>query len=302
MIDKVFRIGTRGSRLALAQTNEVIQRLEAVVPQCRFEIVPIKTKGDLKPHTALTKLGSNGLFAREVETELLNGTIDFAVHSAKDLPAKLAPQLMITAVPPRALAYDVLVLKKPGITAVSQLAKGAVIGTGSPRRVSLLTQLRHDLQFKNIRGNVPTRLEKLQTQDFDGLILAAAGLQRLGLLDASRLNFVPLPMDRFVPAPGQGLLALECHETNAEVKALLAKINDTAAYTALTCERSFLQTLEGDCTIPLGCHCVTTKTGLTATAFLGDKQNSQRGVFASGHGLEPAALGRQLALEVIKKV
>lgn len=299
MTNRVFRVGTRGSRLALVQTQEVIERLKTLDSTLAFEIVPIKTKGDLKPNVALTKLGSNGLFVREVEAALLNGTIDFAVHSAKDLPAKLAPELTICATPPRALVYDVLVLKDPTIQTLAQLPKGATIATGSPRRVSLMTQFRPDLQFQGIRGNVPTRLHKLETLALDGLILAAAGLQRLDLLQDRSLHYLKLQPEKFIPAPGQGILALEVNQNNMQVKTLLQRINDVQTYQALLCERAFLQTLDGDCTIPLGCYStISAKHTTTATAFLGDKTDRYRGQTAQANGSDPKQLGIRLAQDL----
>lgn len=296
MINRTFRVGTRGSRLALAQTQEVIDRLQKLDATLDFKIIPIKTKGDLKPNVALTKLGSNGLFVREVEMALLHQDIDFAVHSAKDLPAQLASELTICATPPRALAYDVLVLKDKQIQSLAQLPKGATIATGSPRRVSLLTRLRPDLQFQNIRGNVPTRLHKLETLAIDGIVLAAAGLQRLNLLDPQKVHYLPLAPEVFVPAPGQGILALEARRTDTQVQNLLQRINDGSTYRALQCERAYLKTLDGDCTIPLGCHSTLAEDQtMTATAFLGDKADRFKGQLCQKTASLPQALGVDLA-------
>ncbi|MCH4170597.1 MAG: hydroxymethylbilane synthase [Lactobacillus sp.] len=303
MTQQKILVGSRASKLALVQTHEVIQRLQAIDPTLDFEVVPIKTKGDLKPNTALVQLGSNGLFVREVETELLNQQIDFAVHSAKDLPAKLAPGLTIAATPPRALAQDVLVVKDSHLKHWQDLPQGAVIGTGSPRRQTLLQHLRPDFKVKNIRGNVPTRLKKLAMQDFDGIVLAAAGLQRLGLLDPDQLHYFDLPTHQFVPAACQGTLALECATQNQAIVKLLQGINDAKNYQTMRCERAFLKTLDGDCTIPLGCLAAASEDGqIQARAFLADKFKPARFTYVSGASADPEKLGITLAQNAMRQL
>lgn len=292
----IYRIGTRGSQLALAQTQEVIDQLKVVAPKASFEIYKIKTRGDLKPDVALTALGSNGLFVREVETALFQGKIDFAVHSLKDLPAKLGDHLTIAAVPKRGLPQDVLAVKDPSVHTLADLPKGAVIGTGSPRRMALMQHMRPDVTFLNIRGNVPTRLKKMVSGDYDALILAAAGLQRLGLDADPDVSMIALPLPTFIPAPGQGMLAVECVADNQTVTHLLGQINDAATFRRMRCERSFLQALNGDCTIPLGCYSEIAPNGdIQAQAFLGDKDDLSRTAFLRDAGNDPIALGQGLA-------
>jgi hydroxymethylbilane synthase len=246
-----IRIGSRGSPLALVQAREVQHRLAkacGLAPE-RIEIQVIRTTGDAIQDRPLAEAGGKGLFTKEIEEALLAGTIDFAVHSSKDMPTLLPQGLILTAFLPREDPRDAFI----GRTAktLQDLPQGAVVGTASLRRQALVKHLRPDLKIAPLRGNVETRLRKLQAGEFDATILAVAGLKRLGLL-ASATSF--LGAEEFVPAVGQGAIGLEAREDDAKTRAFLAAINDADTATALTTERAFLAVLDGSCRTPIGGH------------------------------------------------
>ena len=198
------RIGTRGSKLALVQTEYVKQRLEKAYPEDEYEIVIIKTKGDKIQDKPLNQIGAKGLFVKEIEEQILSGEISMGVHSMKDMPAKPAPALGFSKMWKREAPFDVLVLREA--ESLDELKSGAVIGTGSERRRKQLHRLRPDLVFTDIRGNIDTRLKKMEEQKLDGIVLAAAGLNRLGIKPEHCYCFNG---DEMIPAPAQGILALE---------------------------------------------------------------------------------------------
>lgn len=240
-------VGTRGSVLALAQTESVVARLRLLSPGTEFVIRRIKTTGDHIYDAALAKIGEKGLFTRELEKALLEGEIDLAVHSMKDLPTRLPPGLVVAAVPPREDPCDALVTR--GGHKLAELPPGSVVGTSSLRRQAQLLACRPDLEVKTIRGNLDTRLRKLDEGQVDALVVAWAGLARLGLLArvAERL-----PYDVCLPAVGQGALAVEARAGDAGICALLARIDDAPSRAAVLAERAFLRRLEGGCQVPIG--------------------------------------------------
>lgn len=233
-------LGTRGSALALAQSGQVADRLRALSHD--VELIRIRTRGDVTTGSLATT-GSLGVFAAELRTALLDGGCDFAVHSMKDLPTEPVPGLVIAAVPTRADPHDVL-CARDGLTFAS-LPPGSSVGTGSPRRVAQLRLLRPDLRYVDVRGNVGTRLARVSSGDLDAVVLAAAGLARLGMVDAAT------DVLDILPAPGQGALALECRGDNAEVIAALAALDDAATRLAVTAERDVLADLGGGCAAPI---------------------------------------------------
>ncbi len=241
------RIGTRGSALARAQTESVRDRLAAAYPQLAFDVEVVVTRGDANVSSPLSRIGGKGIFTAELEAALLRRSIDAAVHSLKDLPAEDPPGLRVGAVPPRSNPADVIVSNK-GYT-LAALPQGAVIGTGSPRRMAQLNRFRRDLKIHDIRGNVDTRVRKALAADgrFDAVILAYAGLERLGLLDA--ITEI-LDFDVMLPAPGQGALGIQCRDEAAFVDLVRAG-NDPDTELAVTAERSFLSGLGGGCGIPI---------------------------------------------------
>ena len=253
---KTLRIGTRGSPLALWQAQAVGRAIEqAGGPAC--EPVVIKTTGDRLATRALAEIGGKRLFVKEIEEALLHGATDLAVHSAKDLPAELPPGLVIGATLPREDARDALVAAAPHAApphagaAPLMAARGPAprVGTGSVRRVAQLSRAFPSAAFESIRGNVDTRLRKLDAGEYDLLVLAAAGLVRLGL--AERIS-ARLEAAECVPAPGQGIVAVEAREADRETAAILAAAGDRDTLAALAAERSLVRALEGDCRVPLG--------------------------------------------------
>lgn len=252
---KPYFIGTRSSALALAQTSWVRDQLQKKFPDQRFELRLIKTQGDyLQKHTetSASVVLSKGLFTKELETALLSKEIDFAVHSLKDLPTEPTPDLTIAAIPTRASAHDVLIAKH--ITRFEDLPERAFLATGSPRRQQELLRLRPDLQFISIRGNIDTRLKKLeQNPQWQGLILAAAGLERLALA-TQNFNVIPLDDEILLPAPGQGALAIQTRADDAATQTLAHSLEDPMTRCCVETERQFLAGLGGGCRFPLGTH------------------------------------------------
>ena len=229
------------------QTEHVIARLQEHFPEITFTIIPISTKGDKILDVPLAKIGDKGLFTKELEVALINGEIDFAVHSVKDMPTKLPEGLVLGAMTVRHNPQDALVA--PGPMTFMELPKGAKVGTSSLRRRAQILHLRPDLELADIRGNVQTRLEKMHTENFDAIILAAAGLERLGLEAhiQERLDFSVC-----LPAVGQGSLAIEIRENDPEIAALVSVLNDEETALSIRAERALLRSFEGGCQIPIG--------------------------------------------------
>ena len=240
-------IATRGSRLALAQTELIATALRHAHEGLEVTTRVVRTRGDVVANIPLGQVGGKGIFVKEIEETLLRGDADLAVHSAKDLPTELPPGLAIAAVPPREDPHDVLIAREPGAP-LDRLPPGALVGTGSIRRQAQLAAARPDLRFTDLRGNVDTRLRKLEEEGLDAIVLAAAGLHRLGLGDLGW----PIPFEVCVPAPGQGLLAIEARTDDARIAALLEPLDAPEARTALTAERSALAALGGGCQAPVG--------------------------------------------------
>lgn len=242
-------IGSRGSDLALWQAHFVKANLQTAFPEREFEIKIIHTTGDQVLDVALSKIGDKGLFTRQIESELLAGSIDLAVHSLKDLQTEQPDGLVIGAVCKREVPNDIFI-SKTGIS-IDALPHGAKVATGSLRRRSQLLHFRPDLQISEIRGNVPTRLRKFDEADLDGMILAYAGVHRLGF--AERINGL-IPFDIMLPAVGQGAVAIEIRSNDPEVADVVAKLNDAETHICITAERAFLRKLEGGCQVPIGAH------------------------------------------------
>jgi hydroxymethylbilane synthase len=247
----LLRIGSRGSPLALVQAREVQSRLAKAcgLDPAQIEIKVIRTTGDVIQDRPLAEAGGKGLFTKEIEEALLAGNIDLAVHSSKDMPTVLPPGLNLSAFLPREDPRDAFIGR--GAKTLSELPGGAVVGTASLRREALVKHLRPDLKIVPLRGNVETRLRKLEAGDFDATILAVAGLKRLGLLAAATSL---LDAEEFVPAVGQGAIGIETRDSDQKTRALVAAINDADTATALTAERAFLAVLDGSCRTPIGGH------------------------------------------------
>ena len=244
-------IGTRGSPLALAQAKHVRDCLAAAHALAAegVELEVIRTSGDMIRDRPLAEAGGKGLFTKEIEEALIAGAIDLAVHSAKDMPTILPPGLVIAAVLPREDARDVFISRKA--KTLAELPGGASVGTASLRRQALVKRLRGDLAVVPLRGNVETRLRKLAAGEVDAIVLALAGLNRLGLADAAT---TVIPVDDFLPAVGQGIIAIEARGDDERALALLAAVNHADTAAALTAERAFLAVLEGSCRTPIAGH------------------------------------------------
>ena len=250
-------VGARGSDLARAMVEAVLGQLRTAFPDTEFRHRVVTTAGDRDRHTSLSVLGGDygGLFAKQLEIELQSGGIDVAMHSLKDLPTRLPSGLVLAAIPSRDDPRDAMCGARLG-----DLAPGARVGTGSPRRRAQLLHVRPDLSIVDVRGNIVPRITRLKaTSSLSAIVLAAAGLKRVGLdHEATEL----LPIEQFVPAAGQGAVALEARESDLATLAMLAAIDDPAARTAVTAERALLHELEGGCSLPLGAHAELTGTTL----------------------------------------
>ena len=243
-------IGTRGSKLALRQSLMVKEALENLWEGLEVELSIIKTTGDKITDVPLAKVGGKGLFVKEIEDALLAGSVDLAVHSMKDVPAELPSGLIIGAIPKREDPRDVLV--SVSYRSLMDLPQGAMVGTSSLRRTVQIRMLRPDLKVETLRGNLDTRLRKVKEGLFDAVILAAAGIHRMGWHEVITEYLDP---QEFLPAVGQGALGIEIREDDREIAELVSKIHDKTTAFSVTAERSFLRELEGGCQVPIGCHC-----------------------------------------------
>jgi len=258
-----IRIGTRASLLAVTQSTWVGKQIEARYPGTSVELVKIKTKGDKILDVPLAKVGGKGLFVKEIEDALLDGRVDLAVHSMKDVPAELPGGLHVAIIPPREVPRDAfLSVRYQGL---ADLPGGATVGTSSLRRKAQLAALRPDLRIGDLRGNLDTRLRKLDEGRYDAIILAAAGLNRLGLEERITTLFSP---DEMLPAIGQGALGIELRKDDTELLEMLAFLHDLDTAVPVAAERAFLLRLEGGCQVPIGGHATTDGTTVTLTGLI----------------------------------
>jgi hydroxymethylbilane synthase len=294
------RVATRGSLLARTQSGHVADALRAALGT-PVELIEVRTHGDADQRTPLASFGGVGVFVTAVREAVLRGDADVAVHSLKDLPTGAAPGLRMIAVPPREDARDVLVARDGGT--VATLRHGATVGTGSPRRAAQLLALRPDLDVVAVRGNVDTRLRTVSDGSLDAVVLAHAGLARLGRLDAVTEVLEP---DQMLPAPGQGALAVECRDVDVDAALLdaLRSLDDDATRVAITAERSLLATLEAGCTAPVGAYATVTRAGdevlvhLTGTVVSPDGRTQVR-KSVTGNAGDAEAVGRDLAHDLL---
>ncbi|TYP73868.1 hydroxymethylbilane synthase [Paenibacillus methanolicus] len=296
---KTIIVGTRQSALALTQTGQVIDQLRGLCEKhglpYEFEIRKIITKGDRILDVTLSKVGGKGLFVKEIEEALLSGEIDLAVHSMKDMPYELPEGLMNGAIPRRVDPRDAIIARD-GLT-FETLPQGAKVGTSSLRRASQLKNARPDLVLESIRGNIDTRIRKLETEGFDAVVLAAAGLKRMGWEDKIS-SYVP--EDVSVPAVGQGALGIECRANDEAVRELLALLNDRETELAVQAERTFLGALNGGCQIPIGAYATLAEGAggeaplLTMTGIVGTPDGSVL-LKEIRQGRDPEQLGLEIA-------
>lgn len=292
-----IRMGTRGSRLALVQTQSVIDKLKTHYPDVEVEIVTIKTKGDQIQNIALEKIGDKGLFVTEIENALLNGLIDMAVHSLKDMPSQVTKGLAFAPEICREDARDVLVMGK-SIKKLHDVPIGAVIGTGSKRRKYQLLRLRPDLIIRDIRGNVDTRLDKMLRGEYDGIVLALAGLNRLGIVPEHYYIFSESEM---LSAPAQGILAIQTRENESTLLKVLQPLTCKNTCIEAIAERSFLKGIMGSCHSPVAAKATIVENQLRLTGLFGDENGEKLITLTkSGHTDMAEIIGLTLAQEVME--
>ncbi|MFO7922398.1 MAG: hydroxymethylbilane synthase [Bacteroidales bacterium] len=297
MSKRIIKIGTRGSNLALYQAEQVREKIREHFPDTGTEIVIIKTKGDKILDVALSKIGDKGLFTKELERSLINGEVDMAVHSLKDLPTELPDSFRVGAVLERGDFRDALV--SAGHKKISELNAGTVIGTSSLRRQAGLLNFNKDLRVVDIRGNVNTRLQKMKEGHCDAIVVAAAGLIRLGL--RSQITEI-LDPDIFIPAVSQGIIAVETRKNDEYINEVCEKISHRQTWLAAGMERDFLNTLQGGCQVPAGCFTGFNGLSVTITGFIASPDGriyiKEKMTFPSGEVDEP---GRQLAGKLLAR-
>src|SRR5271155_416945 len=288
-----LRIGSRGSQLALWQANHISDLLRAQGHTVELEI--IKTTGDKITDVALAKVGTKGMFTKEIEEALVENRIDLAVHSLKDLPTELAADFEIAAVTTRENPRDVFCSVK--FASIEVLPQRANVGTGSLRRQAQLMALRPDLEIRPLRGNVDTRLRKLESGDYDAIILAAAGLNRLG---KTQLVRQVIPVEMMTPAAGQGALAIEIRNGDAATRALLAFLDDAAARATTTCERSLLGKLGGGCQVPIGAFAEVNGDRIRLNALVAHPDGTKV-LRETREGDDPVRLGEEVGETLLRR-
>jgi hydroxymethylbilane synthase len=290
-------VGTRGSKLSMIQTQTVLDSLKFTNPELEFKVKVIRTLGDKESKKPLFTIDRKGIFEKEIDLAIANYEIDFAVHSLKDVPTLQSSQTTIAAIPKRGSPHDVLISK--GNVTLDALAEGAVVGTGSLRRLAQVKFLRPDLEVRPIRGNVDTRIQKVKKGEFDGVIVAEAGLQRMGLKSQIAERF---SLDRFVPAAGQGALAIVSRKDNEEVIKLLQSINHPPTRAEVTAERSLVLQLEGGCRVPIGAVGRADDKALSLYGCI-FSVNGQKKISSSARGTlnEAEDLGRKVAQSLLKQ-
>lgn len=294
---RTFRIGTRGSQLALWQANFVQQNLERIYPDHHFERVIIKTEGDQDQHSSLKTIGGQGVFTKAIEEALLQEHIDIAVHSLKDLPSDMTGGLALGAVPVRGPVEDVLITRE-GIP-FSHLKKDARVATGSIRRQSQLLDKRPDLLISDLRGNIHTRLNKLHDQGLDAIIMARAAIIRLEIKD---IHYYTFPVDEMIPAVGQGAVGIQIRERDQEVVDLVTALNHPATLAAVTAERALLHTLDSGCQFPVGGHATVVNDILNVVGFVGREDGSRVLIEKLQAGIHEAEdTGNKLAEKLIER-
>lgn len=292
---KTVSVGTRQSALAMTQTQWVMDRLQKLQPDWEWRVEKILTKGDRILHVTLSKVGGKGLFIKEIEEALLAGRIDLAVHSMKDLPGEMPEGLAIAAVPPREDPRDCLISRTGA--GLDELPSGSVVGTSSLRRQAQILARRPDLKVEPVRGNVDTRLRKLEEGQFDAIVLARAGLSRMGLED--RITEV-LSVDKMVPAVGQGALAVQCRAEDESVLRLVRRINDPNTERAVRAERAFLHAFQGGCHLPVAAYAQVQGEKVRLEGLVASPDGRQ---VLRNHreGELPEEVGRRLAEELLRQ-
>jgi hydroxymethylbilane synthase len=288
-----LRIGSRGSQLALWQANHVAALLRQQGHAVEIEV--IKTTGDKILDVSLAKVGTKGMFTKEIEEALADNRVDLAVHSLKDVPTELAPEFELAAIMKREDPRDAFISVK--YSSLDELPPGAKVGTSSLRRQCQLKALRPDLEIFPLRGNVDTRLRKLESGEYAAIILAAAGVHRLGLDKHVRSRIAP---DVMCPAVGQGALAIEARRDDQQTRTLLAFLNDADTRSAIECERALLGSLGGGCQVPIGAHAEKRSSGLHLRAMVGRPDGSEI-LREQAEGSQAEELGREVAQTLLQR-
>lgn len=297
MSNKKFIIVTRKSKLALKQTEIISSELNAVYPEHVFETMGVTTAGDKNKEASLAKLGGKGLFTKELDSSVLSRDADFAINCAKDMPYQLPKGLIIAATPTRESALDAFVSAK--YKNIQDLPKEAIVGTASLRRRAFLLQLRPDLNVKLLRGNLDTRINKMLSGEYAAIVLAVAGLERLGY--KQYLNSI-FPPEQMLPAVGQGALALVCHEDDVAVKKLLSLLHDDITYSCILAERTVLKELNAGCNMSIAAHAKLEHGSLTLTAWVSAADGTNAIQYTTQGILDnPLALGKEVAAELVTR-
>lgn len=290
-----YIVGARGSQLSIAQTNWVISELKKVNPDCEYEIKSITTKGDTDSRPLFT-INQKGIFEKEVDRAVSQKEVDFAVHSLKDVPSELDESLIIASIPKREAVNDVFISSDG--SSLENIKKGAVIGTSSLRRAVQVSRIRPDVTVKPIRGNIETRIKKASGENFDAIVLAQAGISRLGV----DVKFSPLSIDIFSPSPGQGAIAIVARANDEDTISMLKKIEDPDSRLEIEAERALSDYVDSGCRFPLGAYAKSNDSEMTLTVFafsVDGKQSLQ--VSKKGSKNEPKLLGKNAGEELRKK-
>jgi len=294
-IKKKYIVATRPSLLAFTQTQQTVDLLKEKKPDCEFEIVKFSTQGDKVTDKPLTEFGGTGVFVMELENAILQGKADFAVHSLKDVPSIQPEGLILASFPKREDPRDVILIKN-GLN-INELKDNCVIGTGSPRRMVQIAEIKPKAIFKDLRGNIDTRIKKLNDGHYDAIIIASAGLKRLG----KQINEKAfLSIDSCIPAIGQGAITIECKKDDKETIELLRTINDKDTELSIIAERSYMKTIGGGCKFPLGAFAIKENGVLHLSVMIGNHHTNQI-IRMSGNSspAEAEKLGKTLAEKII---
>ncbi|HVN55419.1 MAG TPA: hydroxymethylbilane synthase [Anaerolineaceae bacterium] len=292
---RTLTLGSRASKLALWQTSAILDQLKAAWPDLFFQVIVLETEGDKKLERPLPEIGGKGVFTAELEAALRSGAIDLAVHSLKDLPVEVSKGLCIGAVSRRGDARDVLISAEG--RRLAELSPGSRVGTSSLRRQAQLKAARPDLAILPLRGNVETRIRKALSGEYEAIVLAAAGVERL---DLGRQVSETLPFEVMLPAPGQGAMAMECRADDPAVLELLAPVHDMATGDCVAAERSFLAALGAGCSAPVGAYARVAGEEIEITGMVAAVDGS-RVVRSSARGRDPQTLGEDLARSVVEQ-
>ena len=296
MNKKRFRAATRSSKLAIAQAKQIIDQLKSKHPDIDIELVEFSTSGDRNADQPLTDFGGTGVFVKELENALLNNEADFAVHSLKDVPGSIPDDLFLASFPKREIANDLILTKNNRDTGKTD--KELLIGTGSPRRRLQLANIYPTATFKDIRGNIDTRLKKLRHGEYDAIVLAVAGLKRLG---ADFPVSAIIPVDQCIPAIGQGVIALECRKNDQATIEMLHAVNDEKTFIAVLAERAFMRKIEGGCRFPLAAHAWIEYNNLIINSMAGNEKLNRMAKLKRSFTLDnPEKAGSDLAEALIE--